>query len=386
MNLRLMRGLRAATLSGLVVLTGAQAAVAQTSDPSKGAISGVVTDRDGNRLENICVHTVDSPVGGEARTNASGEYWIELPPGSYELSYIGCAYDYLFSRLGRRVDVRAGQTSGGADAVLKRSSSVSGRIIDEAGAPVPEMCIYAHPRSGSPTPGLFSTDAETDAEGRFTLRPLSAGSYLINIGDCGRRTDWITPSPNLEIGDEEQRSGVDWSVYHGGRISGTVTDYYGAPKAGVCVYVFGPEGVGRLWGSASSDGSGAYRTGPIARGTYVVRFDGCGSWLEPQPFVPQYYRGTASAAEAEQIVVAGGDSVTGIDARLVDGPTPCVVPDVEGLKLRRARASVSEANCSVGAVRHVGGRGGPGRITRQRPGPDEIRPEDSPVRFVVGPR
>ena len=62
-----------------------------------------------------------------------------------------------------------------------------------------------------------------------------------------------------------------------------------------------------------------------------------------------------------------------------------MVPRVIGLSLRRAKAKIRRANCSVGRIRRTQSRR-VGRVIAQNPRAGKIKAAGFPVKLVVGRR
>lgn len=97
------------------------------------------------------------------------------------------------------------------------------------------------------------------------------------------------------------------------------------------------------------------------------------------PFVYPILAGSAPEISHEPPTVHG----------LVEEPevtsADCLVPRLEGEKLRRARKRLRKADCEIGRVRTVkGGTARTGRVLRQSPKPGDILASGSTVRVTVG--
>ena len=78
-----------------------------------GALKGVVTDSSGAVISNVLVHVIRWGVDHnratviaeqrDVRTNARGEYSIELPPGLYDICFSSAA----FSPFAKKVELKA---------------------------------------------------------------------------------------------------------------------------------------------------------------------------------------------------------------------------------------------------------------------------------------
>jgi hypothetical protein len=135
--------------------------------PRGGSIRGRVVDETGSVIEGASVRLEESGPGEEAklarwrdwRLAASGE------DGSYEIDRLreGRTYSLEASAPGFlpersfSEEVEAGAATGAPDIALSRPQSMSGRVVDASGRPVP---------------GASVNYESTDADGRFTLHNL----------------------------------------------------------------------------------------------------------------------------------------------------------------------------------------------------------------------
>jgi hypothetical protein len=172
-----------------------------------GAISGVVTNEDGDPLENICVTANANPEPGaplaEVYTNALGEYTIiGLTTGDYFVMYEDCSevyagqwyhdvpfvspYEHIPDGDPLVVPVTEGQTSTLDDTELVRNGTISGTVTNEAGEPLADICAITTSRNGDfyqPWPAM------TDADGNYTIGGLQTTSgpddeYVVWFVDC----------------------------------------------------------------------------------------------------------------------------------------------------------------------------------------------------------
>jgi hypothetical protein len=67
------------------------------------------------------------------------------------------------------------------------------------------------------------------------------------------------------------------------------------------------------------------------------------------------------------------------------GGEACVVPDLIGQKLRKAKRKLKRANCSLGNVKKApSSRGDKGRVIKQKPRPKTVKPAGAKVKVTVG--
>ena len=135
---------------------------------------------------------------------------------------------------------------------------------------------------------------------------------LLNV-DAGR-TYWIRVQSVFN--SEPGAVTLNWN--YGARltsITGHVTDSItNLALGGVWVNVYAPDGSGG-WASqcdtASTDASGAYTTGLLAPGRYLVGFSDSGEHWS------QYYNREATITAADEVVVSDAANTAGIDAQLI---------------------------------------------------------------------
>jgi hypothetical protein len=175
--------------------------------PREALVGGTVVDEHGEPVEGIAVSAFqlvrrNGRVIGGSRTTASvtddrGQYRIiALPPGSYLISaaatggvaMTGGSGGYVTSYhpaatdipLARSVAVDAGSELIGIDIMLNpvRTATVSGLVLDPAGRPFAgSVSLTASARAG--VPSVRSRSAQTDAIGRFVLRGVPPGDYVL---------------------------------------------------------------------------------------------------------------------------------------------------------------------------------------------------------------
>nr|WP_259392904.1 carboxypeptidase regulatory-like domain-containing protein [Microbacterium halimionae] len=156
----------------------------------KAAISGTVTDADGNLLSaDVSLYSVKdgqlTPVIHPVR-RIDGQYRINgLSAGTYTLKF--AAANYLAQWWGnarekshaQTFEVGAGQILTGADAVLELGGSITGTVTQKDGTPVRSGFISVY-KVGDDGPELF-TNQLTDMDGRYLIGGLADGDYTIRF-------------------------------------------------------------------------------------------------------------------------------------------------------------------------------------------------------------
>jgi 5-hydroxyisourate hydrolase-like protein (transthyretin family) len=201
----------------------------------------------------------------------------------------------------------------------RRSKSITGRLVDESGQPIPNASVYlrrAGPLSG-PTRSMG-----TDEDGRFHAEDLVSGAYTVSAFVPG----YVSASET--VGREYYSAGdvVNLRMMKGAVITGAVTNSSGEPVVGVRVTTIRVRdgesrpirGASQSGNSRQTDDRGVYRMYGLALGSYLVVVRGSGQMgsasLAYDSDVPTYYPSTTRDAAAE-VVVRAGQEVSGIDIR-----------------------------------------------------------------------
>jgi protocatechuate 3,4-dioxygenase beta subunit len=256
-------------------------------------IFGRVTDKAGNPLPHTNVSLVDGDNSFDAashmsaKTDANGRY--EIPPagpGNYGLRFKHEQFK-LLERLG--LMVRTGSEELEVDAVLELGARVSGRVLDDSGAPLAgAQVLFGNDGSG----GL----ARTDAEGRFTVYGLtefsvSGSASLKGYGTVYRRG---VPPNTLDL---------EFRLSKGGILAGRLLVDPLPEHFTVSLSRFDPE-LGRPLRfhqkAMSFPPQGNFLVEDVAAGTYWVEVESDGYETREQP----------------QVTISSGQTTPGVTIRL----------------------------------------------------------------------
>lgn len=220
-----------------------------------------------------------------------------------------------------------------------KTPPLTGRVVGEAGEPIPEISVTAYSRAAGSNPRT-PYSASTDEGGNFSFAGLAPGLYQLNVFQPGFviESDPATGRPNFTY-----RPGDDAIVrlVRGGVVTGTVTDQQGQPLVQLNVRAVR---VRDLDGAAPeipfpfaledrTDDRGVYRIYGLRPGLYVVY----GGGYNNSPFSPAAAYGGEAATfypsgtrdTAVEVAVRGGQETTGIDIRYRDEPGRRVTGTIE---------------------------------------------------------
>jgi hypothetical protein len=200
-------------------------------------------------------------------------------------------------------------------------------------------------RAASPT-GV-SKATLTDGNGRYSISALPAGRYTVSARklnyvpvNFGERRPLGNGQP-IEIADGKTIDRIDFALQRGGVITGRIVDEFGDPLSDVDVMpmrYFFFNGERRLQPTGAGVGTtndiGEYRIYGLTPGQYFVsatlrNFNFGSDATDRTAYQPTYYPGTGNIAEAQRIMVQGGQTISGINMTLL----PVTASRVTGIAL-----------------------------------------------------
>lgn len=335
-------------------LMGGQPAWGVESDPPPeptGSISGVVTTESGASTNGVTVTSYRYNAernswtwGPWASVGADdGAYELSgLPDGEYRIEFRAQALitnlvsewwsDAADLMSATTITVSSGAAITGVDASLATGGTITGTVVDEAGAPVPQVSVRA---SGSAS-GAGSGYTITDSNGFYRVAGLRTGDYRVEfapMADSGPVAgEWWNDAPSAAEADVvavtagAETPGIDAVLAGAGAIAGVVTDESGAPASYVYVAVYRAtsDGAGEWVRSMTTDASGAYTISGLAAGAYKVLFSASG------PLLSEWYDDAADAASAAVVAVSAGKTAAVDGALAVGASITGVVTDESG--------------------------------------------------------
>jgi hypothetical protein len=274
-------------------------------DPG-GDVSGTVTDANGVPLQHVFVEAVNanfSLVFG-SETDAAGHFTTGgMPAGTYwvhtfnSLGYADKAYNNVLcpagfcnpSQLGTPVSVVVGATTSNINFSLPAGGRISGAVTNAAGgAPVPIT-------TGNAGVSIFNSigvavmQMYTENDGTYETPSLPPGTYYVetqNVPGFGNQLysaigcsgcPVLTGVP-VTVTAGNTTGNINFALAAAGSISGTLTNAAGgAAISGANVQVFSI--TGSNVGNANTNASGVYTIGGLAPGSYYVRTNQGGSFI-----------------------------------------------------------------------------------------------------------
>ena len=242
------------------------------------------------------------------------------------------------------------------------TGTIRGRVVRaDTGEPLRRVQVHIDEWNAKDQSGPAST--MTDAQGRYELAQLPAGTYHLKATrggfvevEYGQRRPFERGRP-VDVADGAVLDNINFAMPPGGVVTGRVVDELGEPVAQASVslarrrYV---EGERRLVGQSgsSTDDRGEFRIFGVSPGEYVVV-----AQLETMDFgsrdrvryVATYYPGTPVVNGAQRVTVAAGQEVSGIVIPLARASTAAVRGIV------RASDQTSVGLFTVITAREIGG-------------------------------
>ena len=258
------------------------------------------------------------------------------------------------------LDLAAG-TKSTYDLTLQRGGDLAGRVLDLGGKPVAGALVSAAKEGGMFGRGGTKREATSDADGRFTIVGLEAGSYRPTATLEGWRN--ARAEASVELGANEALSDVLITMDPGLVIVGQVLLPNGAPAVGAEIRLSQPKpgggGGGMQWGRPRDDSErqetvagpdGSFRFTALAEST--ARLAASLDWSDGTDAAP-----TTLAAALDEVEPAGAKSARPVKIRLAPTVTVTgrVVDDlgaaVTSFEVRAAREGFSSRSGTGDGVR-----------------------------------
>jgi Cellulase (glycosyl hydrolase family 5)/PKD domain/IPT/TIG domain/Carboxypeptidase regulatory-like domain/Putative Ig domain len=300
----------AAEITGVVSDANTKAPIAEIEVCALQATSGEYTQ------------CVDTNASGEYRLRplAAGEYKVEFTPyfdssANYTTQYYNGKTSFGEATV---VTLAAGGSASNISAALHEGGKITGTVTEATTtSPIEGIEICARGSGGED----LGRCGFTNASGEYAVKALTTGEYKVEFTGDGH--NYLTQYYNgkasfaegqlVSVTSGETTSGINATMYPGGKITGTVTGAVSkAPISGIFICAYPKNG--GSGNCASTNASGEYSIIALATAEYAVEFSGDG-----QNYITQYYNGRASFGEAQAVSVTAGDTTPSINAALEVG-------------------------------------------------------------------
>jgi protocatechuate 3,4-dioxygenase beta subunit len=235
-----------------------------------GRVTGTVTDAQGRPVEGARVGIEPTSTMRDQRgcvtTDESGDFVLEdLAPGK-KLRVFAWAPDHGFGSCDVLEDLASELLVTGVMIRLAPAGSLSGTVVDSERQPVAGAWIRLSPA----TDGLPSPEAPpTDRSGRFEVRGIPTGSYVIHTTAEG----FVSRSDDpVQIGEDGAAGTVTIVLERGLVIEGRVLDTAKEPLSDVMIHahLLNPGARTHFSTRTHTDARGAFRLTGLPPGTYNI--------------------------------------------------------------------------------------------------------------------
>jgi protocatechuate 3,4-dioxygenase beta subunit len=255
-------GYRVAELKSLTVEPGKDLEDVRITMEPGAAVAGRVTDPSGRPVPSAHLMVMEKTRTGFAggfsnfaRTDGEGRYRLEgVAPGPRSITVRHEEYEPVTKEL----EVQLGGNS--LDFAFSGGAEISGRVIDEAGAPIAGAHVSVDSGRGS----MWGSQREvSDTSGAFSLGGLSEGAYTLRAEQTGFSPGVLE---DLQIGPAGL-SGVEIRLSPGHAIVGQLYGLENGDYTAVEIFAFNRP---KSWGMGTIGPGGSYRVEDLAPGQYTV--------------------------------------------------------------------------------------------------------------------
>ena len=308
---------------------------------TRGIIAGRVTNDSGDPIIGVQVTAYD-PAGialNASTTDSNGYYGIgRLPTGSFKVlfnaatattgNFVSEYYaDQRYLSDGTDVEVTAGETTAGVDAVLALAGTISGRVTVAGGAGLSSVGVHAFDVDSD-----LAFSATTDELGNYTIKNVPAANYKVRFRPLTGTwaVEWSDDKSNfteaavIAVSAGGTVTGIDAELSDASvTVTGRVTNGSGAGVAGIEVIAWD---TGRLsaYSAGMTDGEGYYSIPRLPTCQTKILFNADRAYLN---YANEYYNDKAEYGTADAVTLTVGETPPSIDAVLAARPALTVTTE-----------------------------------------------------------
>ena len=267
----------------------------------------------------------------DGRTDAHGNYSIDVPAGEYYVRAMATGYLYEFyddtqsmSNATKFTTDPANKLIDNIDFVLGTGGTIRGTVYSvDNSTPLEGASVMLQSQSGGRYPGSNTMAAHTDANGEYEITGLPDGDYVVLAKERDHLPQYFdgksdpSQADKVTISAAAAVSGIDFILQKRQQdpvftITGTVYDAQNNPIEGAIVFTEMWGGPMLRWLQVRTEADGSYEL-KVPGGTFVV-------WAMKSGFVTEYYDNAPDAQQATKLTLdAANPSETGIDFVLGEG-------------------------------------------------------------------
>ncbi|MBW9094297.1 carboxypeptidase regulatory-like domain-containing protein [Microbacterium jejuense] len=296
-----------------------------------GSIAGVVTDTTGAPTSYAYVGVYRATAGDfpqwvtSMSTDASGAYRVDgLAVGDYKVQFsamnglLGEWYDDAADAASATVVSVAGGATTTVDGELAIGATLTGVVTDEAGNPVSDVRVWAHPVEGEG----FAIGGGSGSDGTYRIPGLPSGDYRVEfdtsataasvVGEWWNDAKTEADASVVSVTEGTVVEGISAQLAEGAELSGVVRDGQGTPMASVQVSLRDPAGQWVRYTHTDMDGS--YTIRGVDAGSYRLKFSA--QVDQSTTTLNEWWNNAPDLTSADELVVTAATDISGLDVVL----------------------------------------------------------------------
>lgn len=219
---------------------------------------------------------------------------------------------------------------GGGWAPVAGAGRIDGAVRDSAGTPIPWVFVDLYDADG-----LYFDFTATDQNGLYSFANLGTGEFYIHTDTLGAYVEeWYDDVPGaaeavffdplsagataVSVAWYQWIVGKDFALSPAASVAGQVLDQGGLPVTNAYVDAYLPDGT--RYATGLTDPDGMYHIGGLAAGSYAVRTDTQGGYIDEwQDGTPAYDVPAPAESGVSALTLAAAQDLAGVDFSLA-GP------------------------------------------------------------------